>query len=63
VLNEQLYDLYRSPNIVRLIKSRRMRWAGNVERVWRKEMHILFWWGNLEERDKFEDLGIEGREY
>jgi hypothetical protein len=30
---EQLNDLYSSPNIVRVIKSRRMRWAGNVARV------------------------------
>ena len=29
----QLNDLYCSPNIVRVIKSRRMRWAGNVERM------------------------------
>ena len=28
--NEELNDLYCSPNIVRVIKSRRMRWAGNV---------------------------------
>jgi len=28
--NEELHDLYRSPNIVRVIKSRRMRWDGNV---------------------------------
>jgi len=31
--NEELNDLYSLPNIVRLIKSRRMRWAGHVERV------------------------------
>jgi hypothetical protein len=31
--NEQINDLYSSPNIVRVIKSRRMRWAGNVARV------------------------------
>ena len=30
---EKLNDLYSSPNIVRLIKSRRMRWAGHVARV------------------------------
>ena len=29
--NEELNDLYCSPNIVRVIKSRRMRWAGHVE--------------------------------
>jgi hypothetical protein len=28
--NEELHDLYSSPNIVRVIKSRRMRWAGHV---------------------------------
>jgi len=31
--NEELNDLYSSPNIVRAIKSRRMRWAGNVARM------------------------------
>jgi hypothetical protein len=28
--NEELHDLYSSPNIVRVIKSRGMRWAGHV---------------------------------
>jgi hypothetical protein len=31
--NEELIDLYSSPNIVRVIKSRRMRWAGHVARM------------------------------
>jgi len=31
--NEDLNDLYSSPNIVRVIKSRRMRWAGHVARM------------------------------
>jgi len=31
--NEELNDVYRSPNIVRVIKSRRMRWAGHVARM------------------------------
>jgi hypothetical protein len=31
--NEELSDLYCSPNIVRVIKSRRMRWAEHVARV------------------------------
>jgi len=31
--NEELNDLYSSPNIVRVIKSRRMRWAGHAARV------------------------------
>ena len=29
----ELHSLYRSPNIVRVIKSRRLRWAGNVARM------------------------------
>ena len=31
--NEELHNLYRSPNIVRVIKSRRFRWAGNAARM------------------------------
>jgi len=31
--NEKLNDLYSSPNIVHVIKSRRMRWAGHVARM------------------------------
>ena len=31
--NEELNGLYSSPNIVRVIKSRRMRWAGHVARM------------------------------
>jgi hypothetical protein len=31
--NEELRDLYTSPSIIRIIKSRRMRWAGCIERM------------------------------
>jgi hypothetical protein len=31
--NEELNDMYLSPNIIRVIKSRRMRWAGHVARM------------------------------
>ena len=31
--NEELHSLYRSPNIVRVIKSSRLRWAGHVARI------------------------------
>ena len=34
--NEELNDLYSSPNIVRVVKSRRMRWAGYVARMGEK---------------------------
>jgi len=59
--NEELNDLYSSPNIVRVIKLRIMIWAGHVARVGRGEAYTGFWWGNLSERDHSEDPGIDGR--
>jgi hypothetical protein len=34
--NEELRDLYSSPSIIKITKSRRMRWEGHVARVWDK---------------------------
>jgi hypothetical protein len=34
--NEELHDLYTSPSIIRIIKPRRMRWAGHVTRLGEK---------------------------
>jgi hypothetical protein len=34
--NEELHNLYSSPNIIRMIKSRRMRWAEHVARMGEK---------------------------
>jgi hypothetical protein len=34
--NEELHNLYCSPNIIRMVKSRRMRWAGHVARMGEK---------------------------
>ena len=53
-------DLYCSPNIVGMIKSRIMRLAGHVARMGR-DVHTGFWWGNLRERDHLEDPGIDRR--
>ena len=44
--NEELNGLYSSPNIVRVIKSRRMRWMGHVARMGeRKGIGIFFFGG------------------
>jgi hypothetical protein len=48
--NEKLNDLYFLPNIVRVVKSIRMRWAGHVARMGRRVVCIGCWWGNLRER-------------
>ena len=49
--------MYRSPNIVRVIKSRRLRWAGHVSRMeeGRSAFKILM------ERDLWGGLGVDGR--
>jgi hypothetical protein len=42
--NEELHDLYSSPSIIRIIKSRRMRWAGHVARMGRRGTRIDYCW-------------------
>jgi hypothetical protein len=37
--NEELRDLYSSPSIIRIIKSRRMRWVGHVARMGRRNAY------------------------
>jgi hypothetical protein len=59
--NEELNDLYTSRNIVRVINSRRMRWAGHVARMGGGEAYTGFWWGNLRKRDHLGDPGVDGR--
>jgi hypothetical protein len=60
--DEEVYVLYSSLNIIRVIKSRRVRWLGDVACVWeRQEVHIGVWWGDLRERVHLEDLRVDGR--
>jgi hypothetical protein len=47
--NEELHNLYSSPSIIRIIESRRMRRAGYVARVARREIHIGYWWERQKE--------------
>jgi hypothetical protein len=41
---EELRDLYPSPILIRIIKSRRMRLAGHVVRMGRRGTRIDYWW-------------------
>jgi len=59
--NEVLNDLYSSPNIVRVIKSRRMKWAGHVGRMGERKAVYRVLVGNLTARDHLGDPGIDRR--
>jgi hypothetical protein len=49
--NEELHNLCSSPSIIRVIKSRRIRWAGHVARMGKRGKHIGFWLESQKERD------------
>jgi hypothetical protein len=57
--NEELHDLYTSPSIItrRIIKSRRMRWAGHVARM---GTLIDYWWESQRKRDHEENQDVGG---
>jgi hypothetical protein len=49
--NEEIQRLSPSSSIIRLTKSRRVRWTGHVVRMRRRGMHVGFWWEIQMERD------------
>jgi hypothetical protein len=49
--NEELRDLYSSPSIIIMIKSKRMRWAGHVVRVMKKRNAYKIFMGRHKEKD------------
>jgi hypothetical protein len=53
--------LYSSQDIVRQIKSRRMRWAGHVARMGGGEKFTGSCWESPKERDHLKDQGVDGR--
>ena len=58
--NEELNDLYSSPNIVRVIKSRRMRWTGHMARMGVESGVYRVLVGKLEGKSHWGDLGVDG---
>jgi hypothetical protein len=46
--NEEFHNLYSSPSIIRMMKSRRMRWAGHVARMGEERSASRIWVGNPE---------------
>jgi hypothetical protein len=58
---EELNDLYSSPNIVRVIKWRRMRWSGYVARMGERRNVYRILVGNLKERAYLGDPGVNWR--
>jgi hypothetical protein len=59
--NEEFNDLYSSPNIFRVIKSRRKRWAGNATRKGERKGVYRVLVGKLRERGHLEDPGVDER--
>jgi hypothetical protein len=57
--NLELYKLTFSPNIIRIIKSRRIRWTEHVVCM-RRGMCLGFWWENQRERDHLDDQDVGG---
>jgi len=58
--NEELYDLYSSPNIVRVINARKMRWAGQVARMGEERGAYRVLVGKPEGERPLGDLGVDG---
>ena len=59
--NEELNSLYSSPNIVRVIKSRRMRWAEHVARMEEGRVVHKVLVGKPEGKNHLGDPGVDGR--
>jgi hypothetical protein len=57
--NEELHNLYSLQSIIRIVKSRRMRWAGHAAEL-REKGNYIGYWERKKERDHWEDQGVGG---
>jgi hypothetical protein len=56
--NEELHILYSYPSIIRMIKSRKMRWAGHVARIWEKMEYIKDIGGKSIRKEHWKDQDV-----
>jgi hypothetical protein len=56
--NEDLHNLYSSPDIIRQIKKNEM---GDMWHSWGRRNVFRFWWESQKERDHLEDQGVDAR--
>jgi hypothetical protein len=59
--NDEFHSLYSSPNINKVTKSKRLRWAGYVARMVEGRGVTGFWMGGPKRRDHWKDLGVGER--
>jgi len=57
--NEELHDFYRSPDVIREIKSKRMRSLGPMARIGGREIRTQFWWINMTRINHLEDISVD----
>jgi len=49
-----------APNVIWIMKSKRMRWVGQAAYMVDRRSVYRVWWGELMERDYLEDMGVDG---
>jgi hypothetical protein len=59
--SEELHNLYPLPNIIRMIESRRMKWAGHVARMGEMRNAFCILVGKPERKNHSDDVGVDGR--
>jgi hypothetical protein len=59
--NKELYALYSSPNVIRVIKSRRLRWAGHVARMGNRRGEYRVLVEKLKKGYHLKEAGADGR--
>jgi hypothetical protein len=58
MFRKEAHNLYLSPNIMRIIKSRWTRFTGSASYTKGRRLHLGFWLGSQKESDRWEDLDV-----